>query len=84
MALIADLRSELEAEGFTLRDETTTFVEYSAKNAEGEEQDVYIDFEEKSVCLSERDGSGMLTRAEKFALRSREQLETVLAEVFPG
>lgn len=82
MSLVSELRAELDAEGFSIRDETFTNVEYSAKNAEGEDTTVYIDFVESSVCLSEFDDAGRLSRAEKFMLRSRGQLATVIAEVF--
>jgi hypothetical protein len=79
---ITDLRLELMREGFTLRDETPTNFEFSAKNAEGESRTVYVDNEEMSVCLSDNDGAGRLTRADKYPLRNARDLEKVRYEIF--
>lgn len=81
-SLTSELRIELINEGFTLRDETSTNFEYSSMNAEGESRTVYVDKEEKSVCLSEHDNAGRLTRADKFPLRCRRDFEAVRTEVF--
>ena len=76
------LEAELISEGFTQRDATNVSYEYTSVNAEGESRTVYVDKEEISVCLSEHDGSGKLTRADKFLIRSRKSFDKARAEIF--
>lgn len=76
------LEAELIHEGFTQRDATDVNYEYTSVNADGESRTVYVDTEEVSVCLSEHDGAGKLTRAEKYLIRSRKSLDKARAEIF--